>query len=71
MFDLVIRNGTIVEGSGQPSFCGDVAIRGEWVAEMGTVTHRGAREIDAHGKLVTPGFTDIQTHYDGQLIWSD
>ncbi|MCX7863719.1 MAG: amidohydrolase family protein [Novosphingobium sp.] len=69
-FDLVIRGGTIVDGSGAPAFAGDVAISGEWIAAVGEVAGRGRREIDAEGLLVTPGFVDIHTHYDGQLIWS-
>jgi N-acyl-D-amino-acid deacylase len=69
--DIVIRGGTIVDGSGNPAFTGDVAIDGEWVSQVGTVTGNGRCEIDATGLLVTPGFTDIHTHYDGQLIWSE
>ncbi len=69
--DLVIRGGTIVDGSGEPRFVGDVAIDGEWITAVGTVRDKGKREVDATGLLVTPGFTDIHTHYDGQLIWSE
>ncbi len=69
--DMVIRGGTIVDGSGQPRFVGDVAIDGEWISAVGTVPGKGRREVDASGLVVTPGFTDIHTHYDGQLIWSD
>lgn len=69
--DLVIRGGTIVDGSGEPAFVGDVAIDGEWISAVGTVPGKGRREVDANGMLVTPGFTDIHTHYDGQLIWSE
>lgn len=70
-YDLVIRNGTIVDGSGRAAVQGDVAIRGGWIVETGVVAGRGAEEIDAAGLLVTPGFIDIHTHYDGQSIWSD
>lgn len=70
-YDLVIRNGTIVDGSGGARFQGDVAVRDGWIVETGTVEGRGAEEIDAKGLLVTPGFVDIHTHYDGQSIWSD
>jgi N-acyl-D-aspartate/D-glutamate deacylase len=70
-YDLVIRGGTIVDGSGSPPFVGDVAVRGEWIVATGTVAGRGREEIQAAGLLVTPGFVDIHTHYDGQLIWSD
>jgi N-acyl-D-aspartate/D-glutamate deacylase len=69
--DLVIRGGTIVDGSGGPPRFGDVAIRDGWIVEVGKVDDRGREEIDASGMLVTPGFIDIHTHYDGQLIWSD
>ncbi|MFC7542061.1 amidohydrolase family protein [Siccirubricoccus deserti] len=68
---LVIRNGTIVDGRGGEPFVGDVAIIGGRIAEVGRVTLRGEREIDATGLLVTPGFVDIHTHYDAQALWSN
>ncbi|BBZ35476.1 N-acyl-D-amino-acid deacylase family protein [Mycolicibacterium confluentis] len=70
-FDLVIRHGTIVDGLGTPPFVGDVAIHDGVIAAIGTVEQTGTREIDATGLLVTPGFVDLHTHYDGQAIWSD
>jgi len=70
-FDLVIRNGTIVDGNGGAPFVGDVGIRGDIIAAVGKVNGTGAQEIDAKGKLVTPGFVDIHTHYDGQAIWEE
>jgi N-acyl-D-amino-acid deacylase len=71
-YDLLIRGGTIVDGSGAPGFTGDVAICGATIAAVGeSLAGTATREIDATGKLVTPGFVDIHTHYDGQLIWSD
>ena len=70
-FDLVIRGGTIVDGSGGERFTGDVAVSGGWIVATGLVEGRGREEIDASGLLVTPGFVDIHTHYDGQSIWSD
>ncbi|GAY14726.1 amidohydrolase family protein [Mycobacterium sp. shizuoka-1] len=70
-YDLVIRNGTILDGLGGEPYVGDVAISDGIIAEVGTVTENGAREIDATGLLVTPGFVDLHTHYDGQAIWSD
>ena len=70
-FDLVIRGGTIVDGSGGERFTGDVAVNGGWIVQTGRVEGRGREEIDASGLLVTPGFVDIHTHYDGQSIWSD
>lgn len=70
-YDLVIRNGTIVDGSGGSPYRGDVAVAGEWIEAVGIADGKGRREIDAEGMLVTPGFVDIHTHYDGQLVWSD
>jgi N-acyl-D-aspartate/D-glutamate deacylase len=67
--DLVIRNGTIIDGSGKASFEGDVAVTKGRIAAVGKVTGQGAEEIDAKGMLVTPGFVDIHTHYDGQATW--
>jgi N-acyl-D-amino-acid deacylase len=69
MFDLVIRNGTIVDGTGRAPFRGDVAIQGNRIAEVGQVTGAARREIDAEGLMVTPGWVDIHTHYDGQASW--
>ncbi len=69
MHDLVIRNGTIVDGTGRPRYRGDVAVDGSTIAAVGRVDERGRREIDAEGLLVTPGFVDIHTHYDGQATW--
>ncbi len=68
-FDLIIRNGTIVDGTGAPRFTGDVAIRDGLIAQVGEVRGDAAEEIDAAGLLVTPGFVDIHTHYDGQATW--
>ena len=70
-FNLVIRNGTIVDGLGREPFVGDVAVYDGVIAAVGTVDGSGDREIDATGLLVTPGFVDLHTHYDGQAIWSD
>jgi N-acyl-D-aspartate/D-glutamate deacylase len=69
MHDLVIRGGTVVDGSGSAPREGDVAIDGGKVAAVGRVEGRGREEIDARGKLVTPGFVDVHTHYDGQATW--
>jgi len=69
-FDIVIRNGLVVDGTGGAPFEADVAIAGGRIAAMGKVAGSGAEEIDARGKLVTPGFVDIHTHYDGQAVWS-
>lgn len=70
-YDLVIRNGLIVDGLGGEPFHSDVAVSDGVIAAVGTVSEKGAREIDATGLLVTPGFVDLHTHYDGQAIWSD
>ena len=70
MADLVIRNATIVDGTGQPGSHGDVAVTGDTITAVGShLDERGRREIDADGLMVTPGFVDIHTHYDGQVTW--
>ncbi len=69
MHDLVIRGGTVADGSGEPPVEADVAIEEGRVVAVGTVPGRGAEEIDARGKLVTPGWVDVHTHYDGQVTW--
>jgi N-acyl-D-aspartate/D-glutamate deacylase len=68
-YDLIIRNGTIVDGSGNPRFTGDVGIKDGLIAAVGKVHGNAAQEIDAQGKVVTPGFVDVHTHYDGQATW--
>ena len=68
-YDLVIRNGTIVDGTGAPRFAGDIAVKDGLIAAVGTVQGSGAEEIDAGGKIVAPGWVDIHTHYDGQATW--
>jgi N-acyl-D-amino-acid deacylase len=69
MHDIVIRGGTIIDGTGQPAFTGDVAIAGGRIAAIGGKQGPGRREIDASGLLVTPGWVDAHTHYDGQAMW--
>ncbi len=69
MHDLVIRNGLVVDGTGAPARRADLAIDNGRVSALGEVNDRGREEIDAHGKLVTPGFVDIHTHFDGQITW--
>ncbi|MGW0162024.1 N-acyl-D-amino-acid deacylase family protein [Mycobacterium sp. NPDC003323] len=70
-YELVIRGGTIVDGLGGEPFVGDVAVSGGVIREIGDIAGTAEREIDATGLLVTPGFVDLHTHYDGQAIWSD
>ena len=67
--DLVIRNGTLADGSGGPLRRADIAVTGERIVEVGEDVARGRREFDAEGLLVTPGFVDPHTHYDGQATW--
>jgi N-acyl-D-aspartate/D-glutamate deacylase len=67
--DLLIRAGTVVDGSGAPAFTGDVAIDGGRIAAVGRVAGAAHRTLDADGLLVTPGFVDVHTHYDGQATW--
>jgi N-acyl-D-aspartate/D-glutamate deacylase len=69
-FDVVVRGGTVVDGSGGAARTADVAVRDGRVAEVGQVSGTGARELDVDGALVLPGFVDVHTHYDGQVTWS-
>ena len=69
MFDLVIRNGRIVDGTGAPGFLGDVAIEDGRIVATGSISDAGKTEIDAAGKVVAPGFIDPHTHFDAQLLW--
>jgi N-acyl-D-aspartate/D-glutamate deacylase len=68
-FDLVIRGGTVVDGTGGALRDADVGVRGRTIAAVDKGLARGTQEIDAKGRLVTPGFVDIHTHYDGQATW--
>lgn len=70
-YDLVIRGGAIYDGTGAESFTADVAIKAGKIAEIGAVAGQGVQEIDAQGLIVTPGFVDIHTHYDGQITWEN
>src|SRR5262249_1152929 len=69
MHDIVIRGGKIIDGTGQAAFSGDVAIEGDRIVAVGGKLGPGRREIDADGLLVTPGWVDVHTHYDGQATW--
>lgn len=69
MHDLVIRGGTVIDGTGAPARTADVAVDGDRIVAVGRVDTRGRRELDADGLVVTPGFVDVHTHYDGQATW--
>ena len=70
-YDLVIRGGEILDGTGAPGFHADIALKSGIIVEIGSISGKGHKEIDADGALVTPGFVDIHTHYDGQATWSN
>src|SRR4051794_31140614 len=67
--DLVLRNAIVVDGTGQPSFAGDVGIRNGRIASVGKISDPGMEEIDLGGAVVAPGFNDVHTHYDAQAFW--
>jgi N-acyl-D-aspartate/D-glutamate deacylase len=70
-FDLVVRNGTVIDGTGAGPREADIAVQAGRIAAIGRFEGAGAEEIDARGLAVTPGFVDIHTHYDGQVTWDD
>ena len=70
-FDVLIRGGTVVDGTGAAPATADVAVRDGRIAEVGRVDGTAARVVEADGALVTPGFVDIHSHYDGQATWDD
>ena len=69
MFDVVIRNGLVVDGTGSPGQTADVAIRDGRIVAIGEVSDKGNHEIDAEGLVVAPGFVDVHTHFDAQVFW--
>lgn len=69
MYDLVIRNGTVVDGTGLPKYRADVAVSGDRIAAIGRIAEKGKEEVDATGHVVTPGFIDGHTHMDAQVFW--
>ena len=68
-FDIKITGGTIVDGSGQPGYKGDVGIADGRIVALGKVEGEARQTIDATGKAVSPGFVDVHTHYDAQVVW--
>ena len=68
-YDLIIRNGTLVDGTGKASYVGDLAVKDGIIAAIGQFSGKADKEIDASNQVVSPGFVDIHTHYDGQAIW--
>src|SRR4051794_35660443 len=71
MHDLVIRGGTVVDGTGEPARTADIAITNGVVTEVGKVGGAARETLDADGLLVTPGVVDVHTHFDGQLTWDE
>ncbi|RYD91556.1 MAG: D-aminoacylase, partial [Sphingomonadales bacterium] len=71
MYDSIIRGGTIVDGLGGAPYSGDIAIRDGRIAVIGKVSGAARETIDADGAIVTPGFLDVHTHYDGQVLWDN
>ncbi|MEM1131327.1 MAG: D-aminoacylase [Pseudomonadota bacterium] len=69
MHDLIIRGGTIVDGTGKAAYTADIAVDGDTITAIGDISGEAREEIDATGRIVTPGFVDIHTHYDGQATW--
>ncbi len=69
--DLIVRNGLVVDGTGAEPFIADIAVSGGRIVAVGAVSARGHEEIDAKGLIITPGFVDIHTHYDGQVTWEN
>ena len=70
-FDLIIRDGTIIDGTGKNSYKADIGIQGDIIIKIGNINASAIKEINASNLFVTPGFVDIHTHYDGQAIWDN
>ena len=69
MYDLIVRNGTVIDGTGNARFQADIGVKDGRITKVGTIDASSTSEIDASGKLVTPGWVDVHTHYDGQATW--
>ena len=70
-YDVVIRGGTVFDGTGGAPYTADIGIRDGRIEAVGSIDTKGDREIDASNYIVTPGFIDIHTHYDGQVTWEN
>ena len=70
-YDLIIRNGTVVDGTGAPRVHADIAVKDGIIAEIGKISGSAKRTIDASDLIVAPGFVDPHTHYDAQICWDD
>ena len=70
-FDIVIRNGSIIDGTGRDSYKADIAILGDKIVDIGVIKGVSKKEINAKNLIITPGFIDIHTHYDGQAVWDN
>ena len=68
-YDLLVKNATVVDGTGAPRYRADIAVANGRIAEVGRVTDSARRTIDASDLVVAPGFIDPHTHYDGQICW--
>ena len=69
MFDVIVRNGLLVDGSGAPGVLGDIAIKDGKIAGLGKIEGEARRIVEAKGRVVAPGFIDPHTHFDVQLLW--
>ncbi len=69
MYDLIVRNGTVIDGTGKERFQADIGVKDGRIVRIGNIEETADKEINASGKLVTPGWVDIHTHYDGQATW--
>jgi len=69
MLDVIIRGGDVIDGTGSPRRRADVGIKGDRVVRIGQITEEAALVVDATGKVVTPGFVDVHTHFDAQVFW--
>ena len=68
-YDLLIKNGRVVDGSGMPAFRGDVGVANGKIVEMGKLSGPAKSTVDAEGRVVAPGFVDNHTHFDAQVTW--